>query len=70
MEEQYDNGLQLMQGTDMCSLLHTGSNNITYYYIGGAMNQKIYGCYCCSIQKSCFHLQKSDGSLVDRLKEE
>lgn len=44
IEDEYPLGVQFTQGADMCSLHKTVKR-------GGAMKNKNYACYCCSIHK-------------------
>ncbi len=43
-EDNYPNGILVAQGADMCSLQKTIGR-------GGAMKNKIYGCYCCDVYR-------------------
>jgi len=84
LEEDYPEGIVVVQGADMCSLQKTLGT-------GGAMKAKKYACYCCTIHRDeltkpnenpcndciclqntqpCYHKSECDENILERMKEE
>jgi len=84
LEDEYPEGIVVVQGADMCSLQKTLGT-------GGAMKAKTYACYCCTIHRDdlckpnntpcddcvllhntgpCYHKSECDETILERMKEE
>jgi hypothetical protein len=84
LEDEYPEGIVVVQGADMCSLQKTLGT-------GGAIKAKIYACYCCTIHRDdlckpnntpcddcvrlhntglCYHKSECNETILERMKEE